>query len=419
MEQLENCIWLLKFFTKVLPEVKKQSEDIYKEDILIPSSKLSRIKDEKARNLDSDTHTPSKLRIKIKNERPQISESDTSASSKVNFLQNERSQSFLPDTWTLSRALWALRPDTGMEDRITFILSFCSLTKMLEACCSGSDIHSDGYSRRLYSILSSAVDLSKPVDLEQWQYLSSTGFKGETAVLLAKLCNQCREGLSMLPSYWEISPKIKKYMQLYIDLQTYKNYPKQIRNEFLSTWSDYYIKKYDGIYWWEFCAASDSLLGIIAMYYLASDTQISAEEIRLIDEACFPWLCCLESLLRSYNANRILLGNDVFDYTYYYDNLKAIEERLEYMASKAEASICRLKDKNYFSFIFKAMTGLYLSDPEADFGMHHLSTDRFLSKFSSVKPYYNICRLMRQFRIIQFEDADDLSPAKYQSAYPC
>lgn len=384
MEQLENWIWLLKFFIKVLPEMKRQSK------------------------WNSG-----------QNEKSQAPISDTSTSSKASFLQNVKSQTFPLDTFTLSRALWALKPDTSMADHITFILSFCALTKMLGTCCSGSDIHSDGYSRRLYSILSSAVDLSRPVNLEQWQYLSNTGLKGETAVALAKLCNQCRTGMSMLPSYWEASPRIKKYLQLYIDFQTYKKYPNQIREESLSTWSGYYTKKYDGIYWWEFCAASDSLLGIIAMYYAAADAHMSAEEIGHIDEACFPWLCCLESLLRSYVANRMLHKYDTFDYTHYYDNLKTFEKRLVYMASKAEASFSKLKDKSYFSFILKAMTGFYLSDPEAAFGMHHLSTGSFLSEFPLEKPYYSICKLMRQFRILKFGDADVKSPSRYQNIYPC
>ena len=478
MEQLEYWIWLLKFCTKVLPEMKRQSEETFKEkNVIMPDSKLRLRKDVKAQALSPDTRRPSKLRLRRQNENAPISvsdtgdtgrneetetsEPDTSTHSKRNHGQNEKEHSskpatltpskgnsghnkkaqalkpdtstplnkscrqyekikiFTPGTYRLGRALWASCPDSRREDYITFILSFCSLTEMLEACCSSSDIHSDGYSRRLYSILSSAVDLSTPMNSEQWQYLCNTGLRGETAVSLAKLCNQCRSGMSMLPSYWEAAPRIKKYLQLYIDFQTYKNYPNQMREEYLSTWSGYYTKKYDGICWWEFCAASDSLLGIIAMCYAAADAHISTEEISLIDEACFPWLCGLESLLRSYIANRMPHKNDTFDYTLYYDNLKVFEERLVYVASKAEASFSKLKDKNYFSFILKAMTGLYLSDPQASFGMHHLSTDSFLSEFPSVKPYYSICKLMRQFHFIKADDSDTQSPSKYQGTYPC
>ena len=51
----------------------------------------------------------------------------------------------------------------------------------------------------------------------------------------APICHaeRCRLKLAVLPSYTHVSAKIKKYMQMYIDLQSYRHYPPVISRELL------------------------------------------------------------------------------------------------------------------------------------------------------------------------------------------
>ena len=74
-----------------------------------------------------------------------------------------------------------------------------------------------------------------------------------------------------------VSAKIKKYMQMYIDLQSYRHYPPVISREMLKTWSSNHLRR------WEILlgtvAAADTFLGIAAMYAAASIPDITDEEV--------------------------------------------------------------------------------------------------------------------------------------------
>ena len=277
----------------------------------------------------------------------------------------ETAMQYFPNTTILCSSFFALYPGIDRTGSLSFILSLYILADRLNSHRSSSDITDDAEIRRLYSCLLCAVDPSR-----------------STACILTESCLSgiCRAELTSLPSLCVVAPKLKKYMEFYIGLQSYKYDPSKNKYKLLEAWSNAYMKRYQGLYWWEFCAASDSFIGIASMFAAASNPDLTQEEIRLLDEACFPWLSGLDRLLSSYISSRLA---DQYGYIHYasnYKNLKVFEERILFFAKKAEDACSRLKESSFHLALIRMLIGMYLSEPEASFGMHRLASSNILKE---------------------------------------
>lgn len=305
-----------------------------------------------------------------------------------------------PGIAVLCSSLFALYPGVDIKNTLSFILSLYSLSDTLSAYRSKTGITDDAEIRKLYSCLSGAVDPSRSTGCALANLLKASPSQKKEAASSLCLSDQCRLQLSVLPSFSLVAPKLKKYMQFYVDLQCYRHYPAKIRSEYLETWSDYYLKRYQGIFSWEFCAASDSLLGIVAMYASATNPKLTAEDVRQLDEACFPWLCGLDSLLHSYMYERVSNNNESLNFTSFYKNLKTCEERLSFFTAKSEEVCSKLKENTFYLPMIKTLTGMYLTDSEASFGMHRfaslniLKNDPYQTRFNSTA-----CKLLHLYWI--------------------
>lgn len=290
--------------------------------------------------------------------------------------------------------LFSLLPAADMKETVSFILSLYALQELLENYRTKRDITDETAVRDLYNCLSCAADPSRSSSCALIGSVKNMPFP----VPQTCLADQCRLQLATLPSYKPVSSKIKKYMQLFVDLQSYRHYPAAVSTNYLKTWCSSYLSRYREISVWEFCAAADSFLGIAAMYTAAARPGVTNEEAVLLDEACFPWLSGLSSLLKGAIRIRISGTTENLNFTSFYENLKQCEERILFFSGKAEAACMKLKDSSFYIRLIKTMTALYLTEPEADFGMLRLACGNILKKSSS-RPYSNACRLMRLLRV--------------------
>jgi tetraprenyl-beta-curcumene synthase len=305
--------------------------------------------------------------------------------------------------------MFSILPHTDMKGFLTFILSLHAINEVLESHRKRKDIRDEHEIRSLFSCLSSSVDPSRRCTCNMSESSKSLSpavdapdASGEAAgdnVLIRCNADQCRLQLALLPSYMQISGRIKKYMQLYVDLQSYRHYPQIISIEALKTWSGNHPERYDHIYWWEFCASADTFLGIAAMYAAASVPEITDVEIKALDELCFPWLCGLVSLLASAVSARSAIGTDELNFSSFYNNLKECEDRIMFFASRAEEACMKLKDSSLYMNVIKAMTALYISDPETNFSMLQLTASN-IAKRLSLRTYKSAAHLSRCLRLI-------------------
>lgn len=303
-----------------------------------------------------------------------------------------------PDAAVLCSSFFALYPGADKKGTLLFILLLHSLSETLEAYRSERDISVEADIRRLYNCFSCAVDPSRSTSCSPGNLSKAASDQKKEPVSSLCLSDQCRLQLAVLPSYPLVASKFKKYMQLYIDLQSFRHYPARIREGYLKTWSNYYLKRYQEISCWEFCAASDSLLGIVAMYASAANPKLTPKDIRLLDEACFPWLCGLDSLLNAYICARFSQSENL-NFTSYYKNLKTCEERIIFFASKAEEACMKLKESSFYIMMINILIGIYLSDSEASFGMYKIASSNILKQCSTrAVVYSNACKLLHFYR---------------------
>jgi len=305
------------------------------------------------------------------------------------------------DNSMLCSCFFALYPEADMKSTLTFILSLYTLSETLGAYRSIAGFSLETEVRKLYSCLSSAVDPARSKGCALANITDTITNQKRGDAYTPCLSDQCRLQLAILPNFQLVAPKLKKYIQQYVDIQSYRFYPVNIRAGYLETWSEYYLKRYQEISCWEFCAASNSLLGIIAMYTAAANPKLTSEDIRLLDEACFPWLSGLDSLLHAYICERITNLTENLNFTSYYRNLKICEERILFFAAKAEEACMKLRESSFFISLIKIITSLYLTHPEANFGMYKLVSSNILKKSSFQNIFYSqACQLMRLSRLI-------------------
>ncbi|HEX2945107.1 MAG TPA: DUF2600 family protein [Clostridia bacterium] len=302
-----------------------------------------------------------------------------------------------PIQGTLLPILSAELPGTNKEGIISFAFALLSITGFIERYRHNKDISDEIEIRRLYNCLSCAVDPSRSSSCPMIHSIKNEPSPGSSGMdespARSCLSDRCRLQLAVLPAYRLVAPKLKKYSQLFIDLQSYRYYPPLAGVEMLKVWSSGYLQRYRDISWWEFCAASGSLLGILVMFAAAADPEFTGEEAVLLDEACFPWLCGLDSLLASALSMRKREAEGL-NFTSFYSNLKECEERIVYFAERAEKSFTNIRNGEDYIRMIKAMIGLYLTEPEAEFGMLKLAGSNILKKTSAAR-YTTVWRLMR------------------------
>jgi len=293
--------------------------------------------------------------------------------------------------------LTAQLPGKDTEGFMAFAHSVLSICELIETYRHNKDISQELEIRRLYSCLACAVDPSRNSSCPMLHSIKNkprTGTaEGNEPSAQTCLSDHCRLQLAVLPSYRLIASKMKKYLQFFIDLQAYRYYPPLASVEMLKVWSSGYLQRYHDINWWEFCAASDSLSGVFTMYAAAARPELSNEEVALLDEACFPWLCGMDSLLGSVLRMRTQEVEGL-NFASFYSNLKECEERIIFFAEKATASFARLRNGEIYCNILQVMISMYLTEPEAEFGMLKLASPNILKKCSAVK-YANAWRLLR------------------------
>lgn len=293
-------------------------------------------------------------------------------------------------------SVFALYPQADMRRTIRFIVSLQTISDYLDNLCDRAGVDEESAFRQLHLSMLDAVDPARPIS----DYYGHYPYKEDNGYLQA-LVEACREQVQELPAYPLVLGKMKKYVQLYTDLQTYKHLSRDTREEYLGTWADYYIRQFPGLTCWEFSAAAGSTLAMFIMFVSAFDASLTEERVRILDDAYFPWICGLHILLDYYiDAKEDRLTGDL-NFTEYYRNLKHCEERLAFFVERAVESCSTLEYPLFHLTVVKGLLAMYLSDPKAFFGLNRLASRNLLKKSPpQTGLYWNICRMLRHAGVL-------------------
>lgn len=288
-------------------------------------------------------------------------------------------------------SIYALYPGVDIKAVIKFIVSFQTISDYLDNLCDRTDIKNESAFRQLHLAMLDAIDPYRGIN----NYYLYYPYKND-GNYLRSLVDVCRTQVRSLPSYPLVIEPIKKYIQLYSDLQAYKHLDVEIREKNLITWADYYKSRYPEISCWEFSAAAGSTLGIFMLLAAAFNEELSLQEVKSIEAAYFPWICGLHILLDYYiDAKEDIQMGDL-NFTQYYENLKECEERIGFFIERSLQCCSTLRFPEFHKTVVRGLLAMYLSDPRAFSGMNRLASKNILSvNRPGTTLYHKLCKMLR------------------------
>ncbi len=288
-------------------------------------------------------------------------------------------------------SIYALYPKVNLCDAVKFIVSFQTISDYLDNLCDRSGVCNEAAFRQLHLSMIDAVDIEENIH----DYYKRYPFKDDNRYLKT-LVEECRAQILKLPSYYLVKNAMRKYVELYSDLQSLKHLPKDKREQRLSNWAKKYSGLYSDISQWEFCAATGSTLGIFVLYASASDPDLAREEVKAIESVYFPWICGLHILLDYFIDLNEDMRSQELNFTYYYENLKQCEERLSFFIRRSFELCSGLRYSKFHMTVIKGLLAMYLSDPKAFLGLNKLAS-RNLTREGGAKTnfYHSICKILR------------------------
>ncbi len=115
--------------------------------------------------------------------------------------------------------------------------------------------------------------------------------------------------------------------------------------------------------WWEVGAAGGSSLAAFALFAAATDPRTGPAHAAAIDDAYFPWIGAVNSLLDSVVDRQEDDATGQHRLLDYYASPEQVAERLELITTQAMARARELQPRHGHALIVAAMTSFYLSDP--------------------------------------------------------
>jgi tetraprenyl-beta-curcumene synthase len=182
---------------------------------------------------------------------------------------------------------------------------------------------------------------------------------------LAETVDECRAALAELPSYAAVAPAARRAAERIVAFQSCNTGEVQGDYLALERWARTATPVGSGLRWWETAASGGSSLGIYALIAAAAQPRVQPAEIAAIEEAYFPWIGALHSLLDNLvdiaedyaTGQRSLVGC-------YASSLDAAT-RMRLLAERSLRAAENLPDSRGHVLVLAAMASFYLSTPEA------------------------------------------------------
>lgn len=214
---------------------------------------------------------------------------------------------------------------------------------------------------------------------------------------LVRLVENCKRQISELKAYETVLDPIKKYINLYIDLQSLKHLEPVKREKRLKEWASSHAQQYPYITCWELSAAAGSTLLVFLLFAAAFDPSLSVSEVNSIIEAYFPWVCGLHILLDYYiDSNEDHEAKDL-NFTNYYNNLEECEERIAFFIHCSFEKCALLKHPKFHHTVIHGLLAMYLSDQKASNDVISFTSQKLLKKGDKkTLIYYYICKFLRR-----------------------
>jgi tetraprenyl-beta-curcumene synthase len=187
----------------------------------------------------------------------------------------------------------------------------------------------------------------------------------EDAGYLAKLIEDCRRSLEALPSWSVSASSIRRLARRIVAYQSLNLTEAQGGQAGLARWAERETPTGADLAWWETAASAGSSLGVFALIAASAQDDLSSTEANSIEQAYWPWIGALHSLLDSLvdlaqdsaAGQRSLLDN--------YESREEAAQRLREIAELALGAADRLPRAQGHVTVLTAMATFYLAGHKA------------------------------------------------------
>jgi tetraprenyl-beta-curcumene synthase len=181
---------------------------------------------------------------------------------------------------------------------------------------------------------------------------------------LERLLEECREAFASLPRYAVAAPAARAAAERIVAFQSLNLSEAQGDHTGLERWAREATPRGAGLQWWETAAAAGSSLGVHALIAAAAEPGLDAHDAKLLEQAYFPWIGGLHSLLDNLIDKHEDEAAGHRSLVEYYGPERAAE-RMRWMAEQASSLAQELPHSRRHTVVLAGMIGNYLSTPEA------------------------------------------------------
>jgi tetraprenyl-beta-curcumene synthase len=193
------------------------------------------------------------------------------------------------------------------------------------------------------------------------------------------LVEACRAALITLPSRLLIAAATRRFARRIIHYQSFNVPMARGDHDPLKAWAAHVTPVCFDLRWWETAASMGSSLGIFVLLALAADPDITPLEIRGIEEAYFPWIGALHSLLDHLIDIEEDASEGQRNFMAQYTSPHEAAIRLRMLTRESIRHVGLLPNATPHKLVMSGMVSFYLSAREARLPGVRLVTEYVLS----------------------------------------
>jgi tetraprenyl-beta-curcumene synthase len=187
----------------------------------------------------------------------------------------------------------------------------------------------------------------------------------EDAGYLEALVHTCQAALDSLPSFAAVAEPMYRALSRITTYQSLNHGDANGSRDAFQSWACSQTVGGPGLSWWEMAAAAGSQLSVLALIAAAGDPTMRPEHAAALEQAYFPWIGALSTLLDSVvdqQADRAENQQSLVDH---YRSPQIVAERMRMFTLKAVDAISELPDAEHHRLILAAMAAFFHSTPQA------------------------------------------------------
>lgn len=188
---------------------------------------------------------------------------------------------------------------------------------------------------------------------------------GEGGDYLESTVERCLTALRGLPGYAAVQPSARRLAAHIVEFQSFNVIDAPQPRAELERWAGKSTPPDSGLAWWETAASAGSSLGVFALLAMAAEPSAEPEHAHAVEDAYFPWVGALHSLLDSLidrDEDRVAGQQALIDH---YGGPEQAATGLRALAQECRRRASALPDSERHLAILASMAGLYLAERQA------------------------------------------------------